>query len=448
VLTEAIGPLRALWRALVVFGTLLIMCLSVGLDRLGLYRVGRWMLGRSGVRLSWARALREAFEFLGPTYIKFGQIIASSEGLFSREMSEEFRLCLDQVPPVPFAVTRRSIETDFQRPLEEVFTCIAQEPLAAASIAQVHLAQLKDGRAVVVKVQRPGLARVVGADLRVMLFFTGLLERCSYRARMGNLVGIVEDFVCTLTQEMDFRLEGLNMDEFNDLLSDVPGNRVVAPRVHWDFTSPRVLTMEQFHGWRVDDVRKMSEMEDTEDELIVGVLAWMRTLLEAGVFHGDMHAGNLMYLEDGRIGFLDFGIVGRLEAGQRDQAMGFLLSLATGNFREFARIVWSMSRANDEVDLDVLAVDLKEAYEPLTRGDMGSLDYQQVLPGIERSGLKHGIKFPKEFTLITKQLLYFDRYARLLAPRLNFFTDPRITSQIVGMLPHISRPPATLAQPA
>ena len=409
-------------------------------DRLFLRRLFYVFLPRRYERLPWTRALRHAFERLGPTYIKFGQVIASSKGLFPEALCEEMRTVLDSVPPEPFARTQRTIEEAFGQPMDELFERFEEAPIAAASIAQVHGATLPDGTEVVVKVQRPNLPPRVGADLRVMGALASIAEKVSHEARLGNLSGIVGDFAETLTEEMDFRLEGLNMDEFNSIFDVQDDKLVSAPRVYWERTRPHVLTMERFFGCRVDDVERMKQLDDPEAELVRGVLAWTETLLRNGMFHGDVHAGNLMYLDDGRIGFLDFGIVGRFDQTTREQSMEFILCLAMSNYKRFAEIVIEMSDGaidGRELDVDEVAEDLRASYGPLAQMTMAEIEYGEVLPNIQKTGMKHGLRFPKEFVLITKQFLYFDRYARLLAPNLNMFQDPRIAMQIMQLLPQL-----------
>ncbi len=439
-LTERVSRGRVILRMIATWWIFGLAFWAWVADRLWLRRLFYVFVPRPYYRLTWPRAMRLAFERLGPTYIKFGQVIASSKGLFPEGLCEEMRAVLDDVPPEPFARTRHTIEQAFEAPLESIFDRFEEAPIAAASIAQVHGATLPDGTDVVVKVQRPNLPPRVGADLRVMGALARIAERFSHEARLGNLSGIVGDFVETLTQEMDFRLEGLNMDEFNAIFDPQDDKHVCAPRVYWERTRPHVLTMERFVGCRVDDVERMKELDDPEAELVRGVLAWTETLLRNGMFHGDVHAGNLMYLDDGRIGFLDFGIVGRFDQTTREQSMEFLLCLAMSNYKRFAEIVIEMSDGSIDgrtLDADEVAADLRAAYGPLTQMTMAEIEYGEVLPSIQRTGMKHGLRFPKEFVLITKQFLYFDRYARMLAPNLNMFQDPRIAMQIMQILPQL-----------
>lgn len=402
--------------ALVLFGSV------VGLRKLW------WMLtGRgSGYRaLSAAAELRRLFEDLGPTFIKFGQIIASSPGLFPDALSAEFQRCLDQVPPFALDDVHRIIEADLGAPHDALFESFDPVPIAAASIAQVHAATLPGGVAVVVKVQRPGIADRVDGDLFFMKLGARTVSLFSRAARAANVVGVVEDFARTIHEEMDFRAEARNMEEFNGLMAKHSVKGVRAPAVYWDHTARNVLTMERFYGFKADDVGAAREHSiDTEKHLRVGMRAWLLTVLLHGFFHGDVHAGNLMFLPATKeIGFLDFGIIGRFSDEQRHMVMRYILSFAAQDFEGLARVLVEMGSAPAHVDIPGFGRDLEETYSPLLRMNLADIQYGDMITKSTRTALKYGVTLPREFLLILKQMLFFDRYARLAAPTLNVFND-------------------------
>jgi aarF domain-containing kinase len=399
-----------------------------------------WAGLRAGGTMLWARLrgrrgqapaiLRRTFEELGPTYVKLGQLIASSQGLFPEPYCEEFRRCLDRVKPFPFADVQRTLRAELSRPLDEVFDSIDPEPLASASIAQVHAARLRDGQEVVIKVQRPRIAALVEADLRVLKLGARVLAT-SPRGELANPVAIVEDFEANIREELDFRLEAANMAEFNRIMVLHGHEQVVAPRAIDGLVTPRVLVMTRFFGHRVDDVEQLRASNvDGEEKLLAGMRAWFGFMIRHGFFHGDVHAGNLMALADGRIGFLDFGIVGRFPRERREQVTDYLMAFAAGDFKRLAEVMVAMGAVGTRVDLDALAKDLAEAYEPMLAGGLGAIKYADLIPSILRTSVKHGMRMPRDFVLVTKQMLYFDRYAKLLAPELNVFRDPRIVSAL------------------
>jgi aarF domain-containing kinase len=377
-------------------------------------------------------AVRRAFEDLGPTYVKLGQLIASSEGLFPEPYCQEFRKCLDRVRPFPYEEVQLILRAELGRDPGEVFASIDPAPLASASIAQVHAARLRDGQEVVIKVQRPRIAEIVEADLRVLRLGARAMALFPH-AELANPVGVVDDFQATIRAELDFRREAANMDEFNRIMAAQRQARVVAPHAVADLSTARVLVMERFFGHRVDDIEKVrASRGDAEERLLVGMRAWFQCMILHGFFHGDVHAGNLMALDDGRIGFLDFGIVGRFTRERREQVTEYLVAFATGDFAKLAGVMVAMgSTDRDRVDMDKLGRDLADVYEPMLSNELAPAKYADIIPTIMRTGVKHGMRMPRDFVLVVKQMLYFDRYAKLLAPTLNVFRDPRVVAGLM-----------------
>ncbi|HZS39590.1 MAG TPA: AarF/UbiB family protein [Polyangia bacterium] len=376
--------------------------------------------------------VRRAFEELGPTYLKLAQLIASSSGLFPEAYCREFQKTLDRVRPFAFADVERILRDDLPAPPSELFEAIDPQPLASASIAQVHAATLKDGREVVLKIQRPQIERRVAADVRILRIGAGILSMAP-TVELANPIAIIDDFARTIREELDFQLEARNMDEFNRIMEELGHADVRAPRVEHGLTSRRVITMERFRGVRVDDVSEVRARfpgADSEAKLIHGLRAWFQSMILYGFFHGDVHAGNLMVLDDGALGFLDFGIIGRFPPRVRRQITDYIVAFATGDYPSLVKVLLSMDAVAAGVDEEALARDLKKAYAPMLTLSFGDLNYADVLPAIMRNAVKHRMRLPREFVLVTKQMLYFDRYAKLLAPRLNVFSDPRLVAAI------------------
>jgi aarF domain-containing kinase len=394
-------------------------------------------------------AVRQAFEDLGPTYVKLGQLIGSSQGLFPEAYCQEFRKCLDRVRPFPYSEVERTLKDELGRDPREVFASIDEQPLASASIAQVHAARLHDGQEVVIKVQRPKLAELVEADLRVLRLGARAMAMLPH-GELANPRGVVEDFEANIREELDFRREAANMAEFNRIMVAQRQSQVAAPRAIDELSTRRVLVMERFFGHRIDDVQRLRESKvDAEERLLVGMRAWFQSMVLHGFFHGDVHAGNLMALDDGRIGFLDFGIVGRFPRERREQVTDYLLAFATGDFEKLANVMVAMGSVDgDRIDMAKLARDLKEAYEPILSGQVAPAKYADILPMILRTGVKHGMRMPRDFVLLVKQMLYFDRYAKLLAPDLNVFRDPRIVAGLMEDVMQARTPLATDAPAA
>lgn len=397
----------------------------------------RWLwfkiIGRRYVKLSRPLMLRLFAEDMGPTFIKFGQIIASSSGMFPDRYVAEFQKCLDRVRPFDFERVVDTIRADLGEEKASELHAIDPKPLASASIAQVHTAQLADGTQVVVKVQRPGIQTRIVADMKIMRLIARVMTRLVRDAELANPVGVVEDFSQTLREELDFRLEAKNLDRFNEIMAELGHGEIRAPVPHWDYTTGRVLVMERFYGNRVDEVEAIRERGiDAEGSLVRGLRAWFQCVIFYGFFHGDVHAGNLMLLENDDLGFLDFGIVGRFDDDQRRQVTDYIIAFSTGDYKALGRVIADMGGVAKDLDMEAFVADLEQTYKPLLSMAFSEINYANLLPDVQRVATRHRMVMPKEFVLITKQMLYFDRYAKLLAPKLNIFSDPRLVMSLMS----------------
>lgn len=414
------APLHlVLWRMVVVW------CIFMwfGTRRLIGYVVG----GMDG-----PTAARLAFERLGPTYIKLGQLIASGEAVFPDRYSEAFRTLLDRVPPFPYEEVERVLQEELGEKKSRI-TKIDATPLAAASIAQVHTAQLEDGTDIVIKIQRPGIAPRASADVTILHALARWAEWLSPTVRRANAVAIVEDFSINLAMELDFRNEMRRMQEFNAVMKQMANVNVTAPHVYEELSGKCLLTMERFRGWRIDDVESVRASPfDPEERLIMGIRAWFQTLICKGFFHGDVHAGNFLLLQDGRVGFLDFGIVGQIDAGQRQAILEYVLGFQQRDFDRVTEAMLAMGVTNsDKVDRDALSRDMEATFAPMIDPVEG-FRLRDLLPDLIRTAAKHGLKLPRDLVLVTKQLVYLDRYSRAYGgEKMNVLTDARLTNLIM-----------------
>ncbi|MFT3697580.1 MAG: AarF/UbiB family protein [Kofleriaceae bacterium] len=408
-------------------------------DKLLLRRLWFAITGRGAKyqKLTRPMIMRMFCEDLGPTFIKFGQIIASSAGMFPDAYVKEFQKVLDRVKPFAFEDVQRTLIEELGHEKAQHLIDIEPKQLASASIAQVHVAKLRDGTPIVIKVQRPGIIPRCMADMKIMRFMAKQFAKFKRDADLANPVGVIDDFTKTLTEELDFRKEAENLDKFNDIMKELGHANIHAPVPQHEYTTRKVLVMEKFTGLRVD---KFDEIKakgiDGEGKLVDGLRAWFQCVVFYGFFHGDVHAGNLMLLDDNTIGFLDFGIVGRFNDKERYLVTDYMIAFASGNYKRLAEIIVEMSGAPDTLNMDGFVADLKETYSPLLTLSFGQVNYADFLPGIQRTATRHRMRMPNEFILITKQLLYFDRYAKSLAPKLNVFTDPRL---VLGMMADIQK---------
>jgi ubiquinone biosynthesis protein len=402
--------------------------------------LGRWAAGarRAGGTTSIAdisRRLRIAAERLGPTYIKLGQIISSGEGIFPAELVAEFKKCRDQVPPEPFSVVRDVVEQDLGRPLEEVFSRFHPAPLAAASIAQVHQATLHTGEDVVVKVQRPSVGALVHKDLAVMAWIAPFLVGRIPIAALANPPALVELFAETITEELDFRLEAQNMLDIARSFAELGQRGYVIPRPHPTLVTRRVLVMERLEGFKFDDVAGMQGAGvDTEAVVRTGMVGFMEGAMIHGIFHGDLHGGNLFVMPDGRTALLDFGITGRLSEPRRLAFLRLLMTATANDLPGQVAALRDLGALPPDTDIDAVIRDLgldRPVVDPTTlSADELVQEIQQVIKAL----LGIGARMPKELMLFVKNLVFLDGAIATLAPDLD----------IIGEIGHVSMHFATV----
>jgi ubiquinone biosynthesis protein len=375
-------------------------------------------ISRAGV----ARRLRQAFEKLGPTYIKMGQIISSGEGIFPPELVREFRLLRDRVPPEPFATVRRTVEEDLGAPLETIFTSFDETPIAAASIAQVHAAVLSTGETVVVKVQRPTVASNVRRDLKAMSWFAPHLIGRIPIAALANPPALVELFAETIVEELDFRLEAENMLDIGAVLAATDQRKMVVPRPHPTLVTKRVLVMERLSGFSFDDGEGMRAAGiDTEAVIKAGMVAFLEGAMLYGVFHGDLHGGNLLVMPDGRTALLDHGITGRLDQPKRQAFLRLMLSGTTNDVRGQVQALCDLGALPIDTDVDAVIHDLNLDGPVKDPTKMSPDEMIAEIRDITKALLGYGARMPKELMLYVKDLLFLDGAMATLAPNLDLF---------------------------
>lgn len=395
-----------------------------------------------------ARLLKDTFEQLGTTYIKIGQFIASTPSLFPREYVEAFQDCLDQTTPLSYAYIKQVLTAELAvdgQTLADKFAFIDEKPLASASIAQVHAARLHNGDEVVLKVQKPEVETIMQTDLGVLHGVTKLIELLMPSMRFASIAPIIDEIRLRMLAETDFIAEAQNIRDFQQFLAVSGNTKVVAPQVYDELTTKRVLTMSRLHGVSMIDETAMRQYCDDPAQVMADTLnTWFASLMFCNSFHADLHAGNLMLLTDGRIGFLDFGIVGKLKAESWRACMGMMQALQDNNYQAMAQhmIDMEMTRGRSNVDELDLANDLQRMMKTIMAEDITFTsgvpfnskeqadELNQMMLEIVEVGKRHGIHFPRDFALLTKQLLYFDRFMRTLAPDMDMFSDQRV--QILG----------------
>jgi ubiquinone biosynthesis protein len=380
--------------------------------------------GGAASRAGLSKRLRVAAEHLGPTYIKLGQIISSGEGLFPSELVEEFKLCRDQVRAESFDEVRRVIEEDLGTRLEDVFSHFEHTPLAAASIAQVHAARLRTGEEVVVKVQRPTIRTQVHSDLKVMSWLAPFLVGRIPIAALANPPALVELFAETITEELDFRLEAENMLDVAESFALLGQRGFIIARPHPELVTRRVLVMERLYGFAFEDLDAMRHAGvDTHEVIRTGMKGFTEGCIVHGIFHGDLHAGNLFVTEDGRIALLDFGITARMTDLQRSAFLRLMLFGAMGAVRGQIEAFRDLGALPPDTDIDDVIRTLGLDQAPVDPTKMGQDELVAEIQRIIKALLGMGARLPKILMLYVKNLVFLDGAIALLAPDLDILGE-------------------------
>ena len=371
-----------------------------------------------------SRRLRVAAEKLGPTYIKLGQIIASGDGVFPPELVAEFKWCRDQVTAEPWPVVERVLSDELGGPLSSAFASVERTPLAAASIAQVHAATLLDGTAVVIKVQRPSVSARVRQDLAVMAWLAPHLVGRIPVAALANPPALVELFAETIVEELDFRLEAENMLDVATTFAALDQRDFVIPRPHPTLVTRRMLVMERLDGFHFGDVEGMRAAGiDTEAVVRAGMVGFLEGALFYGIFHGDLHGGNLFVLPSGKTALLDFGITGRLTEAKRLALLALVVGASNADIPAQVAALRDLGAFPGELDvqhvIDVLGLDRPPVDPTALTADELVAEMQHSIKTL----LGIGARLPKELMLFVKNMMFLDGAIATLAPDLDLFAD-------------------------
>jgi ubiquinone biosynthesis protein len=385
------------------------------LRRHGLLRGFWWLRGPRGLDFSPAASprWRAALEELGPAFVKFGQLLSLRADLLPPEVTGELGRLQDRMAPFPAAEARAAVEAELGGPLERFFGAFDPEPLAAGSIAQVHGATLPDGTAVAVKVQRPAIRAMIEGDLGVLATRAALLEAALPEARIHQPRALVEEVSRTILKELDFRAEARAMERFGGHFAG--STQVRIPRVVRELSGPRVLVAERFEGRRITDVAGVPPEERARLARAVND-CYLTQLFEHGIFHADPHPGNLVVLADGRLGLLDFGIVGRLSAAHRRALADLFLGVIRRDADRLLDVYLRLGIVGEGVRREALRSDLEELIEEYAGLPLRDVSAGEMLEHLVRLARAHRIRFPTSFFLLAKTVVLVESVTRALDP--------------------------------
>ena len=368
------------------------------------------------------KAVREAFEELGLTFVKFGQVLALRRDLLPDAYVEELDRLHDQLPAMGIDTVRATIEVELGTPVTKWFSAFSETPLAAATIAQVHEATMQDGRHVAVKVQRPGLPAMIATDIAAMTYLVALGEGIFPRLRALDLPVVVREFASSLNRETDFSHEARSIVLFRTALADVADLWI--PNVVAECSGRTVLTMEYSAGERVDLYAKVHP--EAMPRLINTLVKLMRqSIFEEGLFHADPHPGNVFVLPDGRLSLLDFGMTGDLDESMRDALTLLLEAVVKGDARAATEAYLKMAPASENVNRAALLVDIKAALYEIHRRDLAEVSIGDAFEALLRAGSRNGAHNPSEFFLLTRAFVILESMMSALAPHHNYLESFR-----------------------
>ncbi len=361
-------------------------------------------------------SFRLVLQELGPVFIKAGQILSTRPDVLPPEYLAEFRKLQDDVPPFEFDAVQEAFEREnLSGSVEALVESIEPTPLAAASMAQVHAAVLRDGTEVVFKVQRPGLSKLIDTDLQILHDLAEFLARDEVMAELFDPIGIVQELARTLKREVDFRLEGQNIDRFELHFRD--DESIAIPKVYWDLTSRRVLCMERIHGIKISDVTGLRAAGiDPGKVAKVGAQAILRMVLINGLYHADPHPGNVFVLEGGVICFLDYGIVGSIDEIVRDQLVRFLIAVVRRDPDRMIQVAREAGRISKTTDERALRHDVADFLDHYYEIRLGQLDVTQAVNDFLAVLHRHHVRFPPDLILLAKSLATMEGVAKELDP--------------------------------
>ena len=392
--------------------------------RLGLANI----IDRAGKVLHWAEVeelahlepparVRRALEEMGPTYVKLGQILATRSDLFSAEWIAEFAKLQDQVRAVPFAEIETQLLEDLGGEIDDFFTEFNREPLATASIGQVYRACLRNGKQVIIKVRRPGIRSIVEADLRLLKYVAEIADRESKDLHRFQPKEIIHQFTLSMRRELDLAGECRNAERIAAAFSNEPV--LVIPKVYWQWTSERMNVQQYIDGIAAGNLAAIDKAGlDREQLALSGANIVMKMVLEDGFFHADPHPGNLFFLPENRIAFIDFGMVGRLTEERRSQVIYLLQGVISRNTSHVVRILLKWS-GDTLVNTDSLTTDADNFIDQYHDVSLKDLDISVFLNDLTTLLRDHQLNLPPDLTLLMKSLITLEGMGRQLDPDFN-----------------------------
>lgn len=362
------------------------------------------------------RRLRNCFEELGPSFIKFGQLLSSREDLFDQQFTDELKMLRDKVSPISYAELESDIEYSLGKKVSEVFDSIAPEPIGMASIGIVFKAALKNGDEVVIKVRRPDIKKIVETDFSILRFLAGQLEKVSEELRFLGISRVVDELASSLINELNFNIEALNCERFEKILKKYDDNNLIAfPKIYGEYSSSSLLVMEYFDGVAFTNEKDLLEKNPKlGEDLAIGLQVFLKGFLQDGFFHADLHAGNMFLLKDNRFGLIDFGLMGTLSRKSRVNFVAIIYAILNFNYENLVYEFLDVAEYESIPDIDALVHDVRATLNPYVGLTAQQTDFSEVLKLTMITLRKHQIYLPRDWYTIFRSFITLDGLGRSL----------------------------------
>jgi ubiquinone biosynthesis protein len=398
------------------------------LDRMTIFsylRIGKNLLTRRKPqveKLNYAQRIRLALEELGPTFVKLGQILSMRPFLIPLELVIELSKLQDQVAPFDFPQVKIIIEEELKASLTAYFSSFDQEPIASASLSQVHRATTLDGQAVVVKVQRPGIEKIISMDMDILRDLANLLERYIPESKQYDPRGMVEELARSLRREIDFHHEARNIEIFAENFKE--DETAFVPKVFWEMTTSKVLTMEYINGVKISDLEEIDKRGlDRKTIAKNGGHLVFKQIFEDGFFHADPHPGNLFVLKNNVIAPVDYGMTGKLSESDLQELSDVLISVVTWDPPGVIKAYQDAGVIDESANTKVLETEVTEFLYRYHRVPLSRINMRDIINEAFDIIHRHNIKLQSQLMLLGKALVTFEEVARMLDPSYDFITE-------------------------
>ena len=366
--------------------------------------------------------LKLCFEELGPAFVKFGQLLGSREDIFNDDFIKQMQLLRDKVSPLKFSDVKNQVEESLGKKVDEVFLEIEEEPIGTASIGLVYKAKLKTGESVVLKVRRPEIENSIETDLSVLQFIASQSEKAGEEIKYLGISKILEDFAVSLYNELNFHIEANNCEKLRKIIEKYDGESFYIPKIYTDYTKENLLVMELIDGIPFSNEEEIKKViVELREKLDKSVDVFIKTFLNEGFFHADLHGGNFFYTKDKKIALIDFGLVGSLSRNGRQNFLAIVYSLITYNFENLVYEFLDVAEFDNVPDVDKLISDIKYALSPHIGLTVQQTNFTIVLRAIVKTLREHQIFLPREWYVVFRALMTLDGVGKSLGIDFDIF---------------------------